>query len=230
MHPIEPSQRAAAKVAGVLYVVIMAASIFAESYARDPIVIPRDAAQTAKNIQASESLFRAGTVIHLLNFAGDVALLVAFYVILKPVNASLALLAAFWRVVESAILSVVLLNDFVALRLLGNAEYLKTFDASQLQALARVFLSVHGIGFSLGFVFLGLGSTLFAYLWFKSRYVPRAIAAWGIFASLMLALGSLAVLLSPRFGAVAGITYMIPMFFYEVGLGLWLIVKGLRVE
>jgi hypothetical protein len=91
-------------------------------------------------------------------------------------------------------------------------------------------MSARGLGFDVGFVFLGLGSTVFAYLLFKSRYVPRALAGWGIFSSLALALavGSLAVILSPWFSANASMTYMVPMFFYEVPLGLWFLVKGVK--
>ena len=76
---------------------------------------------------------------------------------------------------------------------------------------------------------LGAGSTLFAYLLFKSRYVPRLLAGWGLFASPLLAVGSLATLFNPWFAANASMASMIPMFFYEVPLGVWLLVKGVRV-
>ena len=69
---------------------------------------------------------------------------------------------------------------------------------------------------------------MFSWLWLKSRYIPRALAVWGIFASSVLAFGTLAIMLFPRLGVV-GLTYMAPMFFYEVGLGLWLLIKGLRI-
>jgi len=73
---------------------------------------------------------------------------------------------------------------------------------------------------------LGLGSTVFAYLLYKSRYVPRALTGWEISPSLVLASGSLAMILFPWFAANASMTYMVPMFFYEVPLGLWFLVKG----
>lgn len=92
-----------------------------------------------------------------------------------------------------------------------------------LRALGRLFLGARGLGFYIGFVFLGLGSTVFAYLLFKSRYVPRALPAWGVFSSLLLALGSLAVVLFPWFEANASMAYMVPMFFYECrsACGFW---------
>ena len=55
----------------------------------------------------------------------------------------------------------------------------------QLQALAQLFLAVEDDGYRIGGVFFGLASIVFAYLWFKSRYVPRILAALGIFASLV---------------------------------------------
>jgi hypothetical protein len=225
---IEPEQRTAAKVVGCIYLIAMATSIFAQAYARGPLIVAGDAVQTAINIAASERLFRIGSIIHLLTFASDAMLAVALYIVLKPVNRSVALLAASWRLVDCGILAVNLLNDFAILQVVSGAEYLRAFDTKQLQALARLFYNIEGAGFQIGFVFLGLGSTVFSYLWLKSRYVPRGLAAWGILASLVLAFGTLTIMLFPRLGAGVGLTYMAPMFFYEVGMGLWLLVKGLR--
>ena len=224
---IEPEQHAAAKVVGFIYLIAMATSIFAELYARAPLIVRGDAMQTAMNIVASERLFRIGSVIHLITFASDAVLAVALYVVLRPINRNVALLAGFWRLADCSILAVNMLNDFVVLRLLSGADYLRAFDTKQLQALARLFIGVEAAGFQIGFVFLGLGSTLFSYLWVKSRYIPRALAAWGIFSSLVLAIVTLAVMVFPALGTL-GMTYMAPMFFYEVALGLWLLVKGLR--
>jgi len=212
LHTIEPEQRTAAKVVGFIYVIAIATSMFAELYARGPLIVRGDAMQTAINIAASERLFRISTVIHLITFASDAVLAVALYVILKRINKNVALLAAFWRLADCSILAVIMLSDFAVLRLLSGADYLRAFDTQQLQALARLFISVQAAGFQIGFVFLGLGSTLFSWLWLKSRYIPRALAAWGIFSSLVLAFGTLAIMLFPSLGVV-GLTYMAPMFF-----------------
>jgi hypothetical protein len=79
-------------------------------------------------------------------------------------------------------------NDFVSLRLLNGADHLRAFNTKQLQALAYMFVGVHDAGYLIGLVVFGLGSTVFAYLWSKSRYIPRALAAWGIFSSLVAAI------------------------------------------
>lgn len=228
-HSITATQHATAKIVGFLYVVQMASAIFGEVFVRSRLIIPRDAVQTAANITASERLFRFSIVTDLFTYAAVIVLFWGLYVVLKPVNKNAALLGVLFRVVENSVLAVTTLTAFIALRFLsGPVTYLQAFDAEELQALARVFLSVYGLGLSIGFVFCGLGSAVFSYVWLKSGYIPRALALLGIFASLLLTLMTLLTMVFPRVYAVLGMTYMVPMFFYEVGLGLWLLIRGLR--
>lgn len=225
----EPSERTAARIAGFLYLFLMVTGVFAEFYARGSLIVPGDAVQTAKNIAASERLFRIGTVSDLITFAGDAILVWALYVVLKPVNGNVALLAAFLRIAECAILGVITLNDFVVLRLLSGTNYLRAFDTQQLQALARVFVGVQADGYRIGIVFFGLGSTVFSYLWLESRYIPRGFAAWGILASLLVASGVLAIMVFPGLAPVVTPAYYVPIMIFEIALGLWLLVKGIQV-
>jgi hypothetical protein len=225
-NPLEPAQHTAARVAGFLYLVQMATGVFG-FYAHGRLVVPGDAAQTAEKILASERLFRIGTVSNLVTAVVVVILAWLLYVVLKPINRDAALLAVFLRLVENAIAAAAIFADFIALRLLRDANSFRAFDAQQSQELARVFLAGPGLGLRIAFVFLGLGSAVFSYLWFQSRYIPRALAAWGILASLVLAIVTLAIMVFPGLAAL-GLTYMLPMGIYEVGLGLWLLVRGIR--
>jgi hypothetical protein len=225
---IEPVQRTAAKTVGFLYLVAMAISIFGEAV-RGRFILPHDAVQTAFRIAASEVLFRLSIAGDLIIYACDIVLFWGLYVILKRVNKDVALLAAFFRLVETAILGVTTLTAFIALRLLSGADYLRVVDTAQLQALARGFLNVYGIGLSVGFVFLGLGSAVFSFLWLKSRYIPRGLAGLGIFASLLMAIMSLVTMVFPVVWDRVGMAYMMPMGLYEVGLGFWLLIKGINV-
>ena len=79
-----------------------------------------------------------------------------------------------------------------------------------------------------GFVLLGLGSAVFAWLFYKSRYIPRLLAGWGVFASLLLSLYAFTVIVFPKAAALQ-ILPMLPMGIYEVGLGFWLLVKGAKL-
>jgi hypothetical protein len=224
---IEPAQHTAAKVVGFLYLIQMATGIFGQSYVRDQLIVRGDATKTAQNIIGAERLFRLSIAGDLVTYTGVIVLIWAFYVLVRPVNKNLALLAAFFRLAENAVLCVATVNSLVALQLLSGAADLKAFEASQLHSLVMLVLSAQGLGMNVGFILLGLGSTVFAYLLLKSRYVPKAMAAWGIFSSLLLAVGTLAIMVFPGLGAV-GLAYMMPMGIYEVGLGLWLLIKGIR--
>jgi len=219
-----------ARVAGFIYLSAMALSMFSQMYVPGRIVVPGDLGATAQNLLAHEGLFRAGIVVDVVIFVSDVVIAWAFYELLKPVDAALARLGAWLRVADAAIMAGVTLYGLVSLRLLSGADYLQGIETEKLQALARLFMIVRGTGLYIGFVFLGAGSTVLAYVLLKSRYVPRWLAAWGIFASALLTVGSLATMQSPWFAANASMIFMVPMFFYEVPLGLWFLVKGVDVS
>ena len=206
-----------ARLAGFLYLFTNATAIFA-FYARTQAIVRGDAVQTAKNIAATERLFRLGIVSELITIACVVMLVLALYVVLKPVNANLALLAAFWRLVENVVLATATTHEFAALRVLNDPN------------LALKFLGLYGDTFRIGFFFLGIGSLIFSYLWLRSRYIPRAIAWWGIFASSLMALAELTFIAFPHLSSRIGMAYMMPMGLYEFGLGFWLLIKGAKVE
>jgi len=226
---VERSPLFYARIAGVIYLAAMALSIFSQVGILNRLVIEGDPRATAANILASEGLFRTGIAIDVIIAASDVVIAWAFYELLKTVDRSLALVGALLRVADGAILAVTAFSALLTLRLLSGVSYLQSFDERQLQSLARLSISARGSGFYVAFVFLGLGSAVLAYVLLKSRYVPRMLAGWGIFASLLLALGSLAVILSSAFAASASMIYMVPMFFYEVPLGLWFLIRGVKL-
>ena len=227
MTSITPEQHTAARIVGFLYLLTMATSIVGYVL-RDPLLVRGNAVETATRIAASERIYRISIVSDLLTVVGVIILLWAIYVVLKPIDKNVALLATFFRLVENFVLGMITLCGFAAVALLGGAEHLRAFDAAELQALIYTLaVRVHGAGFNIGFVFLGVGSTVFSYLWLKSRYIPRVIAVWGIFSSLLLATVTLAIMVYPRLGAL-GLMHMMPMGIYEVGLGLWLLIIGIQ--
>jgi hypothetical protein len=225
---IDESQRKAATVVGFAYLLALPPAIFAEFFVRARLITPDDAAETARNIMAHERLFRLGTASNLTAFAVDVALIVALYVVLMPVNRGLALLASGWGVVETATLVVVTLSDFDVLRILSGADYLHAFDAKQLQALARLSISAHGAAYNVGLVLAGLRSTAFCTLWLRSRFVPRTLAAWGILASCLMGASAFSFIVFPELSKVVPVgIYGAPIFFFELTMGFWLLLKGL---
>jgi hypothetical protein len=227
IYTVDESQRKAAKVVGAMYLFGFVA-VFDELYVRGRLIIDNNAAETARNIMAHERLFRLGIAVDLIEMASMVVLLTALYVILKAVDQNLALLAAFWRLMEAAICVVMTLSSFDVLRVLSGADYLRVFEADRLQALASIYIGAHGAGYNVAEMFLGLGSTVFAYLWFKSRYIPRALAAWGVFASLLVATCTLTSMIFPTFQDISFPVCYLPIAIFELTMGFWLLIKGLR--
>jgi len=228
---IDESQRKAARVVGFAYLLALPPAIFAELYVRAQLIASHDAAQTARNIMAHERLFRLGTAGNLTVFAIDVVLIMALYVVLMPVHRSLALLATGWGLIETATLIFVTLSDFDVLRILSGADYLRAFEADRLQALARLSLSAHADAYNVGLVLAGLRSTVFCYLWLKSRFIPRALAAWGVLASVLMGASAFAFIIFPELAKVIPVAiYGAPIFFFELTMGFWLLLRGLRTS
>jgi Domain of unknown function (DUF4386) len=228
---IDESQRKAATVVGLSYLLALPPAIFAEFYVRAQLIAFDNAAQTARNIMAHERLFRLGTAANLTVFAINAVLIIALYVVLVPVHRNLALLATGWGLIETATLVVVTLTDFDVLRILSGADYLHAFDAGQLQALARLSLRAHSDVYNVGLVLAGLRSTAFCYLWFKSRFIPRALAAWGMGASLLMGGFAFSFIIFPELAdVIRAEIYGAPIFLFELTMGFWLLLKGLPVS
>jgi Domain of unknown function (DUF4386) len=225
---IDESQRMAAKVAGLAYLFSFAAVVFAQFRIQDRLIVDRDAAETARNILAHERLFRVGIACDLFYSVGTVALLAALYVILKPVNRGLALLAACWRLVYALMWILMTLNLFDALRLLRGADYLQAFDAERLQALATLYLRARFDQYYVGLLFAALASTVCGYLWFKSNYIPKPLAAFGVLSSAFCAACTLTLIISPNFSNVVNLWWFdTPMGIFDLATSFWLLFKGL---
>jgi len=220
-------QGKAAKVAGLAYLLVLAASVFAEFYVPSRLFVAGDVAQTARNIVANETLYRAGIAANLTGFALDVMLLVALYVVLAPVNRSLALAAAAWRLLETATMVTAALHDFDVLRLLGGAQYLHAIEPERLQAMARLAIGAHAASYNVGLFLFGFGSTLYCWLWWESRYIPRALAALGVFASALTGACALAFIVFPEAAKLASPGCFAPVFVFELAMGVLLLSRGL---
>jgi hypothetical protein len=221
------SQKRAAAIAGAMYLLQMTTAI-AGYVVRSSLAVAGDAGATAQRIVGAERLYRVSIAADIITIVAVVILTWALYVLLKPVDSDLALLGAFFRLIENAILIVMAVNLVASLQLLAPAEYLNPFQASQLHALGRLARSGHATGFNIGFIFVGLGTVVFASLLFTSRYIPRFISGFGIAAAALMAVCALLIVVFPRAAQPLQLVSFGPMFVYEVGLGAWLLFRGVR--
>ena len=224
---IDQSQRKAARVVGITFLLAIAIVVVANYGITFRLIIPGNAVDTARNIVAHETLFRINIACNLIYVVNVLVLLSALYVILKPVSRNLALVAAFCRLVYALMWGITALNMLGALRLLGDAAYLPVFQADQLQTLARLHISIDA--YYVGLPFWGLASAVCSYLWFKSRYIPRALAAFGMISSAWCVICAFAFIVHPHFETTVNAYWFdMPLVIFEMALGFWLLFKGLR--
>jgi Domain of unknown function (DUF4386) len=226
---IDNSQRAAAKVAGISGVLAVAIVVFANYALLNPLIVPGNAADTARNILAHETQFRVIVTCFLTYSAIVVVLLAALYVILKPVSQGLALVGALFRLVFASLWLLSTLNMLSALRLVHGATYLGVFEADRLQALGRLYISANFDDYYVGLPFFGLAATICAYLWLKSNYIPKGLAVFGLISSAWCVICAFIFLIFPGFAKpVDPYWFDSPMAIFELVLSFWLLFKGLK--
>ena len=236
ISPIDNSQRTAAKVAGLAYLITFATVVYVH-YGILWRITTGNAAETARNILAHETLFRIGIAGNIFYCTGIFVLLTALYVVLKPINKGLALLATFWWLAWVFLWLLMTLNLFDALRILRGGDswqaiepaLLQAFEPDRLQALASFYLHKGFDCYYVGLLFWGLASTVCACLWFKSRYIPRALAAFGVLSSAFAVACTFTFFIFPGFDKIVGLGWFdSPMGLFDIALGFWLLFKGLK--
>jgi hypothetical protein len=215
-----------ARVAGFLYLLLLPLGIFGTLYIPSILIVPGDAATTAKNIIASESLFRLGIVIALLVQIINIFVVLALYQLLKPVSQNMALLMVLFLLLGVPIAMLNELNHFAVLLVLSGADYLRVFTTDQLRALVPLFLNLHEQGINIAGIFWGLWLFPMGYLVFKSGFLPKILGVLLMIGCFGYLIDSFAAFLFPNYHV------QIAMFTFwgEVLFPLWLLIKGLNVE
>jgi hypothetical protein len=226
----DTSQHTAAKVAGWAYLLIILTSILVGIFGPYSLTVEGDAAATFNNIMANEFLFRIGAAYDTTMFASVILLALALYVVLKPVNQELALLAMLWRFAEAVLGFIMVLCSLIVLLLVKGENYAAVFEPGQLQALVGLFLDVNPAALSILFVLISLGTIVNCYLFYKSQYIPRILAIFGIFSFTLMLIGTYGIILLPNYTATINMVIYPPATLFEVAIGLWLIIKGINVE
>jgi hypothetical protein len=229
-HKLDISPRVLSRIAGVLYLIIIALGLWGEAFVRDRLVVSGDAAATAANIMSHHSLWRLGIAAEYVLLVCAIPLALIFYLLLRPVSRELALLAIFFDLVSLAVEAAISLNLINALFPLDNAAYLKSFAPEQLATVARLSIRSHGYGFGVALIFFGCFCLVAGILIFKSRYLPKTIGVLMQIAGVCYLTNSFALILSPAFADRIFPAILIPAFIGEASLCLWLLVKGVNIE
>tara|TARA_R110000772_G_scaffold20685_5_gene57504 strand:- start:27 stop:734 length:708 start_codon:yes stop_codon:yes gene_type:complete len=220
------SQLVYMRSAGWLYLLIIVFGITSEMLVRSPLIVFSDPVVTAGNIVRSEGLFRFGFLADSIMLLCDVALAVIFYVLLKPVNKTLSLLAAAFRLTQAVILSVNLLLYYAALLLLNNEYHFSVFSNEQINALSLLLLEMHSHGYDLGLIFFSVANFILGYLIIKSKFIPGVLGYGLLAVALAYLAGSYTRFLLPAYSDSIQPIYLVP-FITELALCVWLLTKGI---
>ncbi len=227
-HTIDDSQRWAAKVAGLACILSYAVVVFAQFAIHQRLTVPGDAAQTLRNIAASEHLYRLGLALDLAYCIGAVVLVAALYVILRPVSRHLALLAALWRLMDVVTWMLATLTMLTVTHLASGPDLQRLLQAEPIQGLFRLSREAVGDQYYVGLAFWSLASAAGAWLWLTSRYIPRPFALFGLVSSIWCVFCTFAYLIAPGFADTVNLWWFdSPMALFELALSGWLLVKGL---
>lgn len=173
-HPLtESSPSTRGRILAALYLLVIIGGIIAQVFISDRLVVRDDAAKTAANILSNRSLYRLAFTIFMIEMAAQIALSMMFYDLLKPVNRSVARMAAIMGLIASGIKTMTRLFYYVPLILLGGAPYLSAFQPAQLEALALAFIRINSQGAAIALVFFGFETVLRGWLIFNSGFLPR---------------------------------------------------------
>src|SRR5271163_2853319 len=187
------------RFAGLLYVLTSIAGFFAMGYVPGKLIVHGNAAATASNITAHETLFRLGIAGQLIGMAGFIFVALALYDLLKGVNQRHALLMVLLIVVSVPIAFLNELNAIAALALVRGADFLSILEKPQREALAMLFLKLHVQGIVVAGIFWGLWLFPLAMLAYRSRFLPRFLGVWLALAGVAWVILSLTSVLLPQY-------------------------------
>ena len=210
------------RFAGLLYVLTSIVGFFAMGYVPSKLIVHENAAATASNIAASETLFRLGIVAALIGQAAFIFVALALYDLLKGVSRRHASLMVILIVVSIPIALVNELNSIAALVLVRGES---VFEKPQRDALAMLFLNLHHHGFVVAEIFWGLWLFPLGLLVYRSRFLPRFLGVWLALAGIAWVILSLTGILMPQYQNKVD-TYSQPAFIGEIVFMLWLAIKG----
>jgi len=222
----EMSPRTKGRFAGGMYLLYVIAGIYAQAFVSDRLVFLRDAGRSAASIVANHSTYSLGFTVYLIEMAGQIATVVLFYQLLKPVSRTGAMLAAAFELTGCGIKIFSRLFYFAPLVILGGeAPYLSVFNKEQLDALALLMYRINDYGAAIALAFFGFSTMVQGWLVYNSGFLPRWLGVLGMIGGL----GWLTFLSPPlgmrlfQFIALYALVGLLAMI-------IWLLTRGVDEE
>ncbi len=225
MHPTDK----AACIAGAVYLSLVLTGPFSLIYVPNKLIVHGNATATANNILAHETLFRLGIVADLVGAVIFIFVVMALYRLLSSVSTTHASHMVALALVSAAVGFMNVLNNIAALTLFRGADFLAVLEKPQRDAMAMLFLRLHGQGIVINEIFWGLWLLPFGILVMRSGFLPRILGVLLIVNCFAYVVVSLTSLLLPTYASLVNRYAFIPET-GELWIMLWLLIKGAKVE
>ena len=223
------STKKTARIAGLLYLILAITGAYGIIFIPSKIIIPGDAVATSNKLLANEFLFRTGIVNDLISNTIFVVLVFVLYRLLKQVNLSNAKLMVALVLVQIPVVFFTEAFNITSL-MLFKGEILKTFELSQRQDLAMLFLNINSYGFIILEMFWGLWLLPFGLLVYKSGFIPRVFGVLLIIGGVAYIIESLTRILLPSYSAFVSQYTIVFYTIGELSIVFWLLIKGAKVQ
>ena len=223
------STKRTARIAGVLYVLLVLTGVFSLIYVPTTLVVFGDATATAENIRSSELLFRSGILSGLVSNVIFVFLVLALYRLLKETSHKQAMLMVTLVVISVATGFANTINQLGALIALSGADFLSVFEKPELDAIAYLFIRLNSWGIQIIQIFWGLWLFPFGLLVYRSGFIPKILGVLLMIAGFGYLLGSLMFQILPQYDDALS-TFIMVLEMGELPIIFWLLIVGAKAQ
>ncbi len=223
------SNKKTARIAGLLYLIVVLTGIFNLMYVPSKLIVWDNASVTFNNILESETLFRLGIVAGIICYTAFLILPIVLYKLLNQVNKTHSIGMVTLAVISVPVSLVNLLNKVNILTLIDKAQYLQVIETDELQAQVLLYLDFYNNGIEIASVFWGLWLLPFGYLVFKSGFLPKILGIFlmtGCFGYLTNFIGGFLFQNYADLGIARFVS--LPASIGEIGICLWLLIIGIK--
>ncbi|NOX95211.1 MAG: DUF4386 domain-containing protein [Alphaproteobacteria bacterium] len=215
-----------ARIAGFSYVMYSATGLFI-TFGPVPVL----SAFSGGDAPAAELefMFRIGFVAEALMYTFVGISAAAMYVVLSTVSPGVAIMGAFCRLIEAAMGATFIILKYAAFAAITNRDLLTAFSDTERGALMGLFGHVHGSAIFFLLIPMAVGGVLFFSLFFRSRFIPRWLSAWGVLTYAIIGCVAASVLLFPDLRNSI-MLFFLPGALFEWVVALWLLFAGINTR
>ncbi|AUP77662.1 DUF4386 domain-containing protein [Flavivirga eckloniae] len=215
-----------ALIAGISLLIMVLTTPFAEFSIFPKLIDYENPTITAENIINNKYLFSTAIFLILLTLIADITASWALYFLLKPVNKSLSLLTAWFRLIYTAMYFSAMYNLLSILSVINSLENIKHTRIEQINDSILLYFKAFRVEGSFGLIFFGIYLILLGYLVYKATYIPKAFGIILIVAGLSWVVDNLSIFFFPNLNT----QFLFFLTMGELAFMLWLLIKGSRLK